>query len=82
MVKVSQCSRILRYMKETGGITSWEAIKEFGCTRLSGRIYDLRRAGWRISVEKVTGKNRYGDRVNYNRYFLEEGQNGIGSARN
>lgn len=76
MVKVSQCSRILRYMKETGGITSWEAIKEFGCTRLSGRIYDLRRAGWRIRGERVCGKNRYGETVKFNRYFLEEGQNG------
>lgn len=82
MAKLSQCKKILKFMIDTGSITSWEAIKEFGCTRLSGRIYDLRRAGWRISVEKVTGKNRYGDRVNYNRYFLEEGQNGIGSARN
>ncbi len=76
MVKVSQCSRILRYMKETGGITSWEAIKEFGCTRLSGRIYDLRRAGWRIRWERVCGKNRYGETVKFKRYFLEEGQNG------
>ena len=33
---------ILKHLQEYGNITSWEAIKEYGCTRLSAVIWTLR----------------------------------------
>lgn len=70
---MNQCQRILQYMRDhPDGITTWEAIREFGCTRLPARIADLRRDGFMISKEIQTSKNRYGDNVSFARYRLEE----------
>ena len=35
--------RILNHLKDFGSITSWEAIKDYGCTRLSHYIWLLRK---------------------------------------
>lgn len=56
--------RILAYLKEHGSITSWEAIKEFGCTRLSHYIWLLRK-NYLILDEWEHTTNRYGDKVQY-----------------
>ena len=48
MKKKTHAKQVLEYMKEHGSITSLEAIRAFGCTRLSGRIFDLKRRGYNI----------------------------------
>lgn len=63
--------RIFNYLKENGSITTWEAIKEFGCTRLSHYIWLLRKE-YVIVDERETTKNRYGDKVSYKKYSLVE----------
>ena len=65
---MTQCDMILRYMQDTGSITPWEAMREFGCMRLGARIYDLRRRGLNITKETETSRNRYGKRVSYAKY--------------
>lgn len=65
---MTQCDMILRYMQDTGSITPWEAMREFGCMRLGARIYDLRRRGLDITKETETSRNRYGKRVSYAKY--------------
>lgn len=73
MKKITLQDRVLQYMQENGSITSWEAIREFGATRLSAIIYNLRyKEGLNIISKNVNGKNRYGDPVSYARYYLEE----------
>lgn len=47
-MKASQSLQVLEYIKEHGSITSLEAIRAIGCTRLSGRIYDLKKMGYDI----------------------------------
>ena len=64
--------RVLEYLKEFGSITSWEAIKEFGATRLSAIIYNLRNKGYNITSRFSSAKNRYGDKVQFAIYELEE----------
>lgn len=60
---------ILDYMREHGSITPMEAIREFGCTRLGARIWDLvHKDGYNITVETVTEKNRFGKPVSFARY--------------
>ena len=44
-MKTSQANQILEYIRKHGSITSLEAIQHIGCTRLSGRIFDLKRRG-------------------------------------
>ena len=41
--------RILDHLLKFGTITSWEAVKEYGCTRLSQYIYLLRNEGYQIA---------------------------------
>ena len=63
--------RILRHLKDYGSITSWEAIQEYGCTRLSHYIYSLRKDGHTITGDKEPFVNRYGEKSHFTRYRLE-----------
>ena len=69
--KVSQVKLIAAHLIMYGSISSIEAIELFGCTRLSARIKDLRKAGWQITTEMATGKNRYGNTSNFAVYRME-----------
>lgn len=62
---------ILMHMKKYGSITHKEAEAEYGCARLASRINELRRMGYAIETEMISGKGKYG-RTNYARYKLAE----------
>lgn len=69
--KKTQRNEVLRHLKENGSITSWEAIKEYGATRLSAIIYDLRHYyDLEIKNERVEFTNRYGTKSSYVKYIL------------
>jgi len=55
----SQSYQIREYLLQGNTITALEALKLFGCFRLSGRIYDLRKEGINISstIVKINGKS-------------------------
>lgn len=63
--------RILRHLIDHGTITSWEAIQEYGCTRLSHYIYLLKRDGHTIVGKDEPFTNRYGEKSHFTRYRLE-----------
>lgn len=70
---MTQNERIRRHLETYGTITSLEAFKEYGCTRLSARIWDLRhKYGLAITSERKTDKNRFNEPVHYDVYKLEE----------
>ena len=69
---MSQKLKILEHLKEHGSITTLEAIQYFGCTRLSGRIWELRAEGHNITSKMVTVHTRSG-KTQVARYCLEEG---------
>lgn len=62
--------RIIEYMKKHGGITSQDAFRELGITRLSARIKDLRDMGYDIRTLMIEGVNRYSESVRYGKYVL------------
>ena len=66
----SQTEDILKYMKDNGSISSMEAFKEFGTTRLSAIIFALRKRGYEIDTEIWECKNRYGKTVDFAKYIL------------
>lgn len=72
MKKKTQCERILDYISDFGSITSFEAMRDLGCMRLASRICDLKRQGYSFITKPEKGKNRYGEKISYNRYFLEQ----------
>lgn len=69
---MTQNEKVLRHMQDYGGISSMEAFQDYGITRLSARISDLRHAGHIISAKRQTSRNRYGDKVSFCLYWLEE----------
>ena len=50
----TQENQILNHLKKHKFITSWEAIQEYRITRLSARIYELRKKGFNIITKNVT----------------------------
>ena len=66
--EITQKDRVLQYMYDVGSITSLDAIREFGITRLAAVIKNLRDAGYNIKTNTETSKNRYNEPVHYARY--------------
>ena len=66
----NQKEEILKHLIEFGKITSLEAIKEYGVTRLADKVYLLRKEGFNISTEMNKFTNRYGNSASYGIYKL------------
>ena len=62
--------RVLDYMNEYGSISSLEAFKDLGVTRLSAIIFNLRKT-YDIVGEWEEFPNRWGDKVRFMRYHIE-----------
>ena len=56
----SQSDAVLWHLKTYGSITSYEAIKEYGATRLSSIIFKHRKNGYEIESVPLTKKTRFG----------------------
>ena len=69
-MKITQKDRILQYIREFGSISSWEAYQELGITQLGARIDGLKKEGYEFRTEWENSTNRYGDKVDYKRYYL------------
>ena len=72
MSKETHYDRVLKHLQDHRSITSLEAFRDYGITRLSAIIYLLRKDGWSIFSESVGCKNRYGKTVYFAKYVLEE----------
>lgn len=68
--------RVLNYIREFGSISTWDAFRDLGCTRLSEYIRQLR-LEYNIADEWITTTNRYGEKVQFKKYWLEEGTDGF-----
>jgi hypothetical protein len=75
MDKDTHCYRVLKHLQNFGSITSFDAIRKFGATRLSAIIYNLRQDGYIVNTEMETGTNRYGKPIRYARYVYDEVNN-------
>jgi len=49
----AQTKQIKQHLLQGRSITPIEALNRFGCFRLSGRIFDLKREGLNISTKMV-----------------------------
>ena len=71
-VKVNKTTEILKHLKVKGSITSIEAFKLYGATRLSAIIFTLRKRGYDITTHDEVCVDRYGHECNFARYVLHE----------
>lgn len=69
---MTQCERVLRHLHDVAPLTGAQAMQEYGIAHLASRISDLRKEGENIHKEMKTSKNRYGERVSYAVYSMEE----------
>ena len=65
--------RVYDFIKEHGSITTQQANKELGETRLSARIFELKEKGVNIQDEWLWVKNRYGEKRHVKKYFIGRG---------
>ena len=68
---MTQTDMVLDYLEKKGSITTWEAYSKLFITRLSAKIYDLKKLGYEFNEEWITKKNRYGRKVNFKKYILK-----------
>ena len=66
----TQTDKILSHLNTYGSITTYEAFKRYNITRLSARIFDIRKRGYMVGVTQVTKKNDEGNTVTYAKYTL------------
>lgn len=72
MAKRTQADRVLEYIQKFGSITTLQAYRDLGVTRLSARIFELRARGLEIDSTSITSKNRYGENCTYAKYYLRK----------
>lgn len=69
---MTKTEKVRLHLIEKGSITSWEAIMEYGATRLSAIIYILRNQGMNIINERIKFTDRFGSKSSYVKYILED----------
>jgi hypothetical protein len=72
MKKETNKQRVLRYIRDYGSISSMEAFRDLGITRLSAVIYNLKAEGHKIQTQQEGVVNRYGEKVYFARYSLAD----------
>lgn len=69
--KTTHYEKVLRWLNEYGSITQLQAFEQFACFRLSAVIFLLRKDGYNIESETMTGKNRFGENTHFTRYVFK-----------
>ena len=77
---MTKTQAVLDWLQSNASISSMEAIQNFGATRLSVIIFNLRKAGYDIETVTCEGTDRFGHPMRYARYYLrnspeESGEN-------
>lgn len=67
---MTQNEMLLDYLSKNGSITTYESFTELFITRLSARIYELKKKGYNFEEEWVIKKNRYGKTCSFKKYIL------------
>lgn len=71
MKRLTQKDRILEHLQKYGSITTWDSFSLYGDTRLSDKIYRLKKDGYDFTEEWETKTNRFGNPVTFKRYILK-----------
>ncbi len=67
---MTQREIILKHFKNHKTVSSWEAIMEYGITKLNSVVYHLRQDGYIISSENKTVTTRLGNQTTIAIYEL------------
>lgn len=67
---MTQKEKVKEYIREYGSISTWEAFRDLGITRLASRICDIEAEGIKVTRKREAVKNRYGETTYITRYSL------------
>lgn len=68
MKKTNKTQEVLKHLQKRKSITSLEAIRLFGATRLSAIIFNLRKRGYIIDNVWMEKKDKYGNNCQFVKY--------------
>lgn len=69
---MTKTQAVLDWLKTHASISSMEATKNFGATRLSAIIFNLKRKGYNIETVRCEGTDRFGNPMRFARYYLRD----------
>jgi hypothetical protein len=69
MEKTNKTKEVLKHLQTKKSITSMEAIKLYGSTRLSAIIFNLRKRGYIIDNVWMEKKDKYGNNCQFVKYI-------------
>lgn len=69
---MTQTQAVLEWLQTNASISSMEAIQNFGATRLSAIIFNLRKKGYNIETVTCEGTDRFGNKMQFARYYLRD----------
>jgi len=70
MTKVTKKQMVLEYLQKGRTLTSEEAWNFFGASRLADIVHKLRKEGYPILTTDTSGKDKFGNKVNFATYKL------------
>ena len=66
---MTQWNKIAKYIEDNGSITSLDGFR-IGCTKVTTRISEMRRAGYKFIEAWEEATNTDGEKVRFKRYRL------------
>ena len=69
-LKTNKSKQILQHLKTHGSITSWEAIEQYGATRISAVIFNIKKKHY-VESERIPHIDKYGNQTAYVRYVYK-----------
>lgn len=67
---MTKTQAVLEWLQTHASISSMEAIQNFGATRLSAIIFNLKAKGYNIETVMCEGRDRFGNPMRFARYYL------------
>lgn len=74
---MTQQERLLAMMKGGKRVSSMDAFQTLGITRISATVFELRKDGIKVLDEWKEGLNRFGEKVRYKVFFMEDENNAL-----
>jgi hypothetical protein len=68
---MTQANRVLDWLQSGQTITTLDAFRELGITRIAARVFELKKEGHAVSKRTLTVTNRFDEVCHVAEYFLE-----------
>ncbi len=70
MARITDCQKIIAYCETHEWISNAVAVHELGCYRFSGRMFDLKKAGYEFEDRMIYTRDADGNPVHWKEFKL------------